>query len=93
MKSEPRRRSESLDTRKPGTKVPARKSGLVSSSAEKPESTYEPVTVVVELESRSRTTYVPIVNPSLQMNSTRSEERRVGKECSTPCRYRWSPYH
>ena len=23
----------------------------------------------------------------------RSEERRVGKECCTPCRYRWSPYH
>src|SRR5881396_4225702 len=23
----------------------------------------------------------------------RSEERRVGKECFVPCRYRWSPYH
>src|SRR6058998_4308712 len=23
----------------------------------------------------------------------RSEERRVGKECSSPCRSRWSPYH
>src|SRR3546814_9470393 len=23
----------------------------------------------------------------------RSEERRVGKECVSPCRYRWSPYH
>src|SRR3546814_15237646 len=22
----------------------------------------------------------------------RSEERRVGKECDSPCRYRWSPY-
>ena len=22
----------------------------------------------------------------------RSEERRVGKECCAPCRYRWSPY-
>ena len=21
------------------------------------------------------------------------EERRVGKECSSPCRSRWSPYH
>ena len=28
------------------------------------------------------------VSPSL-----RSEERRVGKECSLPCRSRWSPYH
>ena len=24
---------------------------------------------------------------------TRSEERRVGKECRMPCRSRWSPYH
>src|SRR3546814_11671440 len=23
----------------------------------------------------------------------RSEERRVGKECDSTCRYRWSPYH
>ena len=25
--------------------------------------------------------------------ATRSEERRVGKECSELCRSRWSPYH
>ena len=25
--------------------------------------------------------------------ATRSEERRVGKECVQPCRSRWSPYH
>ena len=24
---------------------------------------------------------------------TRSEERRVGKECRYECRSRWSPYH
>ena len=24
---------------------------------------------------------------------TRSEERRVGKECTIQCRSRWSPYH
>ena len=28
-----------------------------------------------------------------QMSDARSEERRVGKECSEPCRSRWSPYH
>src|SRR3546814_14238296 len=28
---------------------------------------------------------------ALQVN--RSEERRVGKECVSPCRSRWSPYH
>src|SRR3546814_1151180 len=26
-------------------------------------------------------------------NLTRSEERRVGKECVSTCRSRWSPYH
>ena len=25
--------------------------------------------------------------------ASRSEERRVGKECATLCRSRWSPYH
>ena len=27
------------------------------------------------------------------LRKIRSEERRVGKECSEPCRSRWSPYH
>ena len=27
------------------------------------------------------------------VSGIRSEERRVGKECSEPCRSRWSPYH
>ena len=29
----------------------------------------------------------------LVVGEERSEERRVGKECSEPCRSRWSPYH
>src|SRR3546814_11568194 len=29
----------------------------------------------------------------LQRVSQRSEERRVGKECVSTCRSRWSPYH
>src|SRR3546814_3591392 len=28
-----------------------------------------------------------------QIGQNRSEERRVGKECVSPCRSRWSPYH
>ena len=28
-----------------------------------------------------------------QMIAVRSEERRVGKECTSWCRSRWSPYH
>ena len=27
------------------------------------------------------------------LQNTRSEERRVGKECPELCRSRWSPYH
>src|SRR3546814_2007903 len=29
----------------------------------------------------------------LETHSSRSEERRVGKECVSTCRSRWSPYH
>src|SRR3546814_18599114 len=29
----------------------------------------------------------------LQANAERSEERRLGKECVSTCRSRWSPYH
>src|SRR3546814_16115841 len=28
-----------------------------------------------------------------QVGTLRSEERRVGKECVSTCRSRWSPYH
>ena len=28
-----------------------------------------------------------------KLGQGRSEERRVGKECHTTCRSRWSPYH
>ena len=33
-----------------------------------------------------------VIDQVAQVN-LRSEERRVGKECSSPCRSRWSPYH
>ena len=36
----------------------------------------------------------PLLASAIQkLTGTRSEERRVGKECSEPCRSRWSPYH
>src|SRR3546814_17826726 len=31
--------------------------------------------------------------PRKSREEFRSEERRVGKECVSTCRYRWSPYH
>ena len=32
-------------------------------------------------------------SPALFFPTDRSEERRVGKECVSTCRSRWSPYH
>src|SRR3546814_20588465 len=32
-------------------------------------------------------------DPDTQHVAARSEERRVGKECVSTCRSRWSPYH
>src|SRR3546814_16921515 len=31
--------------------------------------------------------------PTISSPHNRSEERRVGKECVSTCRSRWSPYH
>src|SRR3546814_18469150 len=33
------------------------------------------------------------VHPPARFRENRSEERRVGKECVSTCRSRWSPYH
>src|SRR3546814_18274774 len=37
----------------------------------------------------------PAASPLISLDAlySRSEERRVGKECVSTCRYRWSPYH
>src|SRR3546814_9077585 len=34
-----------------------------------------------------------LFKPAEQWNAMRSEERRVGKECVSTCRSRWSTYH
>src|SRR3546814_15073061 len=36
---------------------------------------------------------VPAGKPALRPAVVRSEERRVGKECVSTCRSRWSPYN
>src|SRR3546814_20182108 len=35
----------------------------------------------------------PVAETSALVLDPRSEERRVGKECVSTCRSRWSPYH
>ena len=44
------------------------------------------VTQVLDVEEDSEHGIVLVFEP-------RSEERRVGKECPSKCRSRWSPYH
>ena len=62
-----------------------------------------PILWVILLIFMSMATIVAIVNRSMAPESKvmwlvvtfvpRSEERRVGKECVSTCRSRWSPYH
>src|SRR3546814_13971328 len=45
------------------------------------------------LDSSVALTLALFINAAiLILAAARSEERRVGKECVSPCRFRWSPY-
>src|SRR3546814_17898076 len=48
--------------------------------------------LVTEVQSRI-TADTPVVIAADGRVPYRSEERRVGKECVSTCRSRWSPYH
>src|SRR3546814_6656932 len=43
--------------------------------------------------ARDRAKEQPSPSGYAEQNRRRSEERRVGKECVSTCRSRWSPYH
>src|SRR3546814_13421081 len=45
------------------------------------------IKVVIEMDA------IHIIIPHHVHDYLRSEERRVGKECVSTCRSRWSPYH
>src|SRR3546814_11299107 len=52
--------------------------------------------MVAQFRQTDMTTPVVLMgyaNPIERMGQGRSEERRVGKECVSTCRSRWSPYH
>src|SRR3546814_16319005 len=51
-----------------------------------------PQTVWIGLRSRSDRGHLA-ASATRMLRATRSEERRVGKECVSTCRSRWSPYH
>src|SRR3546814_14587181 len=46
------------------------------------------VACFADFADRSEKLFLPV-----RVVSCRSEERRVGKECVSTCRSRWSPYH
>src|SRR3546814_7892180 len=52
----------------------------------------------IALASRASSAFAPLANTPTRtvlpvpLGSVRSEERRVGKECVSTCRSRWSPY-
>src|SRR3546814_16595848 len=48
---------------------------------------------IAALMTLSSARRVLIVTPLRAFCTTRSGERRVGKECVSTCRSRWSPYH
>src|SRR3546814_14686817 len=49
--------------------------------------------VMVALEREGVTVSGVAALPTYHRGVARSEERRVGKECVSTCRFRWSPYH
>ena len=54
-----------------------------------------PLVRAVHLAESLRDAEVDAARDSLNasLKAARSEERRVGKECTATCRSRWSPYH
>src|SRR3546814_15645859 len=49
---------------------------------------------ILEVDNRNNfNNNINLKTYSLRSNVNRSEERRVGKECVSTCRSRWSPYH
>src|SRR3546814_12175846 len=54
----------------------------------------EGITTGISAPDRARTVATAIdPTKGAEDITTRSEERRVGKECVSTCRSRWSPYH
>src|SRR3546814_1005802 len=51
------------------------------------------VTQLIARRVREAGVYSEIAPFNAAGEAFRSEERRVGKECVSPCRSRWSPYH
>src|SRR3546814_11340336 len=54
----------------------------------------QPVRDLLDAQGPGRVTWIGTAcDQILHHQKKRSEERRVGKECVSTCRSRWSPYH
>src|SRR3546814_6797210 len=58
-----------------------------------PHSDMNPVLLKPQADRTSQLIVHGRVRGTLGSGNFRSEERRVGKECVSTCRSRWSPYH
>src|SRR3546814_12403146 len=62
----------------------------------RPGTMNEPQRTIVEVAQSNAELSIlveAVVAAGLAQTLSRSEERRVGKECVSTCRSRWSPYH
>ena len=70
-------------------------------TAQSPAASYVPLPrfllqdeALLDISNDAKVLYALLLDrASISRQNGRSEERRVGKECSEPCRSRWSPYH
>src|SRR3546814_13573113 len=82
-------RSTRTDTLFPNTTLFQSRSGFSSSLAR----TSPPSAVTTSAATRLSTESPCLARSHPIPPDRRSEERRVGKECVSTCRSRWSPYH
>src|SRR3546814_12792283 len=53
----------------------------------------EPAIVAAPATAETQPAEQPWITPAYAPREPRSEARRVGKECGSTCRTRWSPHH
>src|SRR3546814_18926330 len=66
---------------------------VVTSSGRVPESLVGAPAGSVLVATHAQSSGLAALRSELGEDNVRSEERRVGKECVSTCRSRWSPYH
>ena len=76
----------------PATSPAATVWNSLSAPAMDPGKSAHATNVEIVREGMRRGDYYEVIGPGSRTGA-RSEERRVGKECVSLCRSRWSPYH